>query len=66
MELLLSFKFPHKPRCRFGGSELHTVSAFMGGVAAQEVIKVITGQFVPINNTFIYNAHKQTSATLSL
>jgi len=52
--------------CRFGGCELHTVAAFMGGVAAQEVIKVVTGQFVPINNTFIYNAHTQTSATFSL
>jgi len=52
--------------CRYGASELHTVSAFMGGVAAQEVIKVVTGQFVPINNTFIYNAQKQTSTTLKL
>ena len=53
-------------RCRYGASELHTVSAFMGGVAAQEVIKVVTGQFVPIDNTFIYNAQKQTTATLKL
>ncbi|XP_012936750.1 NEDD8-activating enzyme E1 regulatory subunit isoform X2 [Aplysia californica] len=52
--------------CRFGASELHTVSAFMGGVAAQEVIKILTGQFVPINNTFIYNAQKQNSTTLKL
>ncbi|XP_055892296.1 NEDD8-activating enzyme E1 regulatory subunit-like isoform X1 [Biomphalaria glabrata] len=52
--------------CRYGASELHTVAAFMGGVAAQEVIKVVTGQFVPINNTFIYNAQKQTSTTIIL
>ncbi|CAL1541660.1 unnamed protein product [Lymnaea stagnalis] len=52
--------------CRYGASELHSVSAFMGGVTAQEVIKVITGQFVPINNTFIYNAQRQTSTTITL
>ncbi|KAL3860740.1 hypothetical protein ACJMK2_010815 [Sinanodonta woodiana] len=52
--------------CRFGAAELHTVSAFIGGVAAQEVIKVITRQFVPFNNTYIYNAMKQTSITLEL
>ncbi|RUS86896.1 hypothetical protein EGW08_005301 [Elysia chlorotica] len=52
--------------CRYGASELHTVSAFMGGVAAQEAIKLITGQFVPINNTFIYNGQRQTSTTIKL
>lgn len=26
--------------CRYGGAELHTVAAFIGGIAAQEVIKV--------------------------
>ncbi|XP_052248440.1 NEDD8-activating enzyme E1 regulatory subunit-like isoform X1 [Dreissena polymorpha] len=52
--------------CRYGASELHTMSAFIGGAAAQEAIKVITRQFVPINNTFIYNAMKQTSVTVEL
>ncbi|KAK3792128.1 hypothetical protein RRG08_055391 [Elysia crispata] len=52
--------------CRYGASELHTVSAFMGGVTAQEVIKLVTGQFVPINNTFIYNGQRQTSTTIKL
>ena len=47
-------------------SELHTMAAYMGGVAAQEVIKIISGQFVPVNNTFIYNGMKQTSVTLEL
>jgi len=40
---------------RYGASEIHTVSAFIGGVAAQEVIKILTKQYVPLNNTFIYN-----------
>ena len=42
--------------CRYGGHELHSVAAFLGGVAAQEVIKLITHQYVPVNNTLIYNA----------
>ncbi|XP_062582534.1 NEDD8-activating enzyme E1 regulatory subunit-like isoform X1 [Saccostrea cucullata] len=52
--------------CRYGASELHTVASFMGGCAAQEVIKIITGQFIPLNNTFIYNAVKQTSISVTL
>ncbi|XP_067939291.1 NEDD8-activating enzyme E1 regulatory subunit-like [Watersipora subatra] len=52
--------------CSYGASELHSVAAFMGGVAAQEVIKLITKQYLPINNTYIYNASSQTSLTLEL
>jgi len=52
--------------CRFGGSELHSVAAYMGGVAAQEVIKLITRQFVPVNNTYIYNAMKQSSIAIKI
>ena len=40
---------------RFGNSELHNTAAFIGGAAAQEAAKVITHQWVPSNNTFIYN-----------
>lgn len=42
--------------CRCGGAELHATSAFMGGVIAQEVIKIVTNQYVPIDNTMVYNA----------
>lgn len=52
--------------CRFGGGEVHSVAAFIGGVASQEVIKVITRQYVPINNTYIYNAATSTSITVAL
>ena len=52
--------------CRYGGGEIHTVSAFIGGVAAQEVIKLITHQFVPLNNTLIYNATTSTTVTVVL
>uniref|UniRef100_A0A8B9H6E9 NEDD8-activating enzyme E1 regulatory subunit n=1 Tax=Astyanax mexicanus TaxID=7994 RepID=A0A8B9H6E9_ASTMX len=52
--------------CRYGAAEPHTVASFLGGAAAQEAIKLITHQFVPFNNTFIYNAMSQTSATFQL
>lgn len=52
--------------CRQGASEIHSVASLMGGVAAQEAIKLITHQFTPINNTFLYNAMKQTSRTFSM
>lgn len=42
--------------CRFGGAEIHSVSATIGGLAAQEAVKFITHQYKPINNTFIYDA----------
>lgn len=49
--------------CRYGGAELHATSAFMGGCVAQEVIKLITNQYVPVDNTLVYNA--MTAATKS-
>ncbi|XP_030620727.1 NEDD8-activating enzyme E1 regulatory subunit isoform X1 [Chanos chanos] len=52
--------------CRYGAAEPHTVAAFLGGSAAQEAIKIITHQFVPFNNAFIYNAMSQTSTTFQL
>lgn len=41
---------------RYGEAELHGVSALLGGVASQEAVKLLTRQFTPINNTFIYSA----------
>lgn len=52
--------------CRYGAAEPHTVAALLGGAAAQEAIKLITHQFVPFNNTFLYNAMSQTSTTFQL
>ena len=40
---------------RYGDTELHSISALIGGVAAQEAVKLITHQYVPFDNTFIYN-----------
>jgi len=56
----LKIRTPTIPEClteitRYGASEIHNVSAFIGGVAAQEVIKILTKQYVPLNNTLIFN-----------
>ena len=40
---------------RAGGSELHNIASLSGGLIAQEVIKVITKQYVPIDNTCLYD-----------
>ncbi|CAF4769178.1 unnamed protein product, partial [Rotaria sp. Silwood2] len=45
--------------CRYGASELHSIAAFMGGCCAQEAIKLITHQYIPIDNTLIYNGIQQ-------
>ncbi|KAF7903594.1 uncharacterized protein EAF01_006643 [Botrytis porri] len=40
---------------RAKGGELHNISSLTGGMAAQEIIKIITKQYVPINNTCIFD-----------
>ena len=50
--------------CRFGGGELHCVAATVGGMAAQEAIKLITRQLVPVSGTLIYNAMASTTSVL--
>ncbi|KAK6628877.1 hypothetical protein RUM43_002694 [Polyplax serrata] len=52
--------------CRYGGCELHSISSFVGGCAAHEVIKLITKQYTPIQNTFIYDGITSNTATFSL
>ena len=48
--------------CRFGAGELHCVAAVMGGLAAQEAIKLISRQFVPVAGTLIYNSMASTTS----
>lgn len=50
--------------CRYAGGEVHSVAAFIGGVAAQEAIKLVTHQFVPVNHTLLYNAASSSTITL--
>ena len=51
---------------RCGGSEIHSTAAFMGGIASQEIIKLITSQFVPTANTLIYDGLANTLSSLDL
>ncbi|CAG9856925.1 unnamed protein product [Phyllotreta striolata] len=52
--------------CRYGGAEIHSVSAVLGGCAAHEAIKLITHQYKPLDNAFIYDAISSNSATFCL
>ena len=52
--------------CRYGGAELYSVAAFLGGVAAHEVIKLVTGQYVPFDNMILYNAVTSNVTTYKL
>ena len=47
--------------CRYGAAELHNIAAFMGGVASQEIIKLLTHQYIPLNNTLIFNGMNASS-----
>ncbi len=47
---------------RCGAAELHVMGAIMGGIAAQEIIKFVTHQFVPVPGVLIYNAMASTSS----
>ena len=40
---------------RAGGGELHNIASLTGGMVAQEVIKVITRQYVPVDNTCLFD-----------
>jgi amyloid beta precursor protein binding protein 1 len=44
-----------KEMLRFSDSKLHTVGAFLGGVASQEAIKVLIRQYTPLNNNLLYD-----------
>ena len=40
---------------RARGGELHNISALTGGMVAQEAIKIITKQYIPIDNTCVFD-----------
>jgi amyloid beta precursor protein binding protein 1 len=52
--------------CRYGASELHSISAFIGGCCAQEAIKLITHQYVPIDHVLVYNSIRQSTSVFKL
>ncbi|KAI5457204.1 hypothetical protein BGZ63DRAFT_428618 [Mariannaea sp. PMI_226] len=51
---------------RANGFELHNISATMGGMVAQEMVKIITKQYVPIDNTCIFDGIESRCQVLRL
>ncbi|CAF0918090.1 unnamed protein product [Adineta ricciae] len=49
---------------RYGASELHSISAFIGGCCAQEAIKLITHQYVPLDCVLVYNGIREATSVL--
>lgn len=47
-------------------SEFHTTASILGGVCSQEVIKIITKQFVPIDDIFVYDGISQQTTSMKL
>ena len=43
----------------------YQTESFMGGIVAQEAIKLITHQFVPVDNIFIYDGLKNSTTTFA-
>ncbi|WPH04428.1 Hypothetical protein R9X50_00731900 [Acrodontium crateriforme] len=44
-----------KELVRAGGGELHNLASLTGGMISQEVIKVVTRQYVPVDNTCLFD-----------
>lgn len=40
---------------RYEGRELHNIASVIGGVAAQEIVKILAKQYVPLNNTVLFD-----------
>ncbi|KAK9479449.1 hypothetical protein V1514DRAFT_351231 [Lipomyces japonicus] len=51
---------------RAGGGELHNISSLLGGIGAQEIVKILTKQYIPINNTVIFDGIQSKSQVLQL
>lgn len=51
---------------RADGAELHNISALTGGMVAQEVIKVITKQYIPVDNTCVFDGITSKSAVFRI
>ncbi|KAG0347216.1 NEDD8-activating enzyme E1 regulatory subunit [Podila humilis] len=52
--------------CRYGVGSVHNIASFMGGVVSQEIIKIITHQYIPMDNTFIFDGARSVSAVFAV
>jgi amyloid beta precursor protein binding protein 1 len=51
---------------RYAGNELHSTSSVIGGMAAQEIVKLITHQYTPLQSTYIFNGIAACGSVLPL
>lgn len=51
---------------RASGGELHNIAALTGGMVAQEVIKVITKQYVPVDNICVFDGVTSKTAVFKI
>jgi amyloid beta precursor protein binding protein 1 len=51
---------------RAGGKELHNIASLAGGMVAQEIIKVLTAQYVPIDNCCLFDGVASRSSVLKI
>ncbi|TKR78323.1 hypothetical protein L596_019146 [Steinernema carpocapsae] len=52
--------------CRYGASEPHILASLIGGAVAQEAIKLVTHQNVPLDNTLVFDGHSQKSESFKI
>jgi amyloid beta precursor protein binding protein 1 len=52
--------------CRYGGDHYHNIASIMGGIGSQEAIKLLTKQFVPLDNTVVFNGIRAASTQYRL
>ncbi|OAV99675.1 hypothetical protein PTTG_25252 [Puccinia triticina 1-1 BBBD Race 1] len=53
-----------KEMIRLAGSELPHIGSMTGGLVSQEVIKLITGQYIPTNGVCIYDGYQSMTRVL--
>lgn len=51
---------------RTEGGEIHNVSALLGGLVAQEALKVLTRQYIPLDNTCVFDGVRSESGMYRL
>ena len=51
-------------RIRAANVDLPQIAALLGGMVAQESIKIITNQYIPLNGTCVYDGIKSRSVVV--
>ena len=55
-----------KELLRFGKAKLHNIGSYLGGVAATEACKLIMSQYLPMNNTLVFDGIHSTGTVFTL